>query len=48
MADVVFVGGSFVKVGGLFMDWETGSKIGRGGQAVIPYGHLVEIAALVE
>ena len=32
----------------LFVDRETGSKIGRGSQSVIPYGHLVEIAALVE
>ena len=34
---------------GIFlMDRETGGEIGRSGQAVIPYGHLVEVAALVE
>lgn len=32
----------------LLVDWETGGEIGRSGQAVIPYGHLVEVAALVE
>ena len=26
----------------LLVDWETGGEIGRSGQAVIPYGHLVE------
>ena len=32
----------------LLVDWETGSEIGRSGQAVIPYGQLVEVAAFVE
>jgi hypothetical protein len=34
--------GKGLALGIFLMDRETGSEIGRSGQAVIPYGHLVE------
>lgn len=40
--------GEGLALGILLVDRETGSEIGRSGQAVVPYGHPVEVAALVE
>ena len=40
--------GKGLALGIFLMDRETGSEIGGMGQAIIPYGHLVEVAALVE